>query len=95
MKMADNLDNETESYSDDLKDLRKSLRKSSVRTYKEAEIRAGCDNALSFIFLFWVSKTCTSLLKAVRITPGSQGWDVLVPGSALGKLVQAPIPSCI
>ncbi|RDX98549.1 Phosphoglucan, water dikinase, chloroplastic, partial [Mucuna pruriens] len=35
-----------------------------------------------------VSKLCTLLLKAVRSTLGSQGWDVLVPGAALGKLVQ-------
>jgi len=26
----------------------------SVRTYTEAEIRAGYVNALSFIFLFWI-----------------------------------------
>ncbi|KRH36357.2 hypothetical protein GLYMA_10G298000v4 [Glycine max] len=52
----------------------------SVRTYTEAEIRAGV--------IFQVSKLCTLLLKAVRNTLGSQGWDVLVPGTALGKLVQ-------
>ncbi|KAK1593005.1 hypothetical protein Q3G72_034339 [Acer saccharum] len=52
----------------------------SVRTYTEAEIRAGV--------IFQVSKLCTLLLKAVRSTLGSQGWDVLVPGDALGKLVQ-------
>ncbi|TKY50532.1 Phosphoglucan, water dikinase [Spatholobus suberectus] len=52
----------------------------SVRTYTEAEIRAGV--------IFQVSKLCTLLLKAVRSTLGSQGWDVLVPGAALGKLVQ-------
>ncbi|XP_027367646.1 phosphoglucan, water dikinase, chloroplastic isoform X2 [Abrus precatorius] len=53
---------------------------SSVRTYTEAEIRAGV--------IFQVSKLCTLLLKAVRSTLGSQGWDVLVPGAALGTLVQ-------
>uniref|UniRef100_A0A7N2LWV0 CBM20 domain-containing protein n=1 Tax=Quercus lobata TaxID=97700 RepID=A0A7N2LWV0_QUELO len=52
----------------------------SVRTYAEAEIRAGV--------IFQVSKLCTLLLKAVRSTVGSQGWDVLVPGAALGTLVQ-------
>ncbi|XP_027934248.1 phosphoglucan, water dikinase, chloroplastic [Vigna unguiculata] len=52
----------------------------SVRTYTEAEIRAGV--------IFQVSKLSTLLLKAVRSTLGSQGWDVLVPGAALGKLVQ-------
>lgn len=44
--------------------------------------------------IFQVSKLSTLLLKAVRSTLGSQGWDVLVPGDALGKLVQVPLPSC-
>ncbi|XP_073013103.1 phosphoglucan, water dikinase, chloroplastic isoform X2 [Typha latifolia] len=52
----------------------------SVRTFTEAEIRAGV--------IFQVSKLCTLLLKAVRITLGSSGWDVLVPGVAHGTLVQ-------
>ncbi|GAV57540.1 CBM_20 domain-containing protein/PPDK_N domain-containing protein [Cephalotus follicularis] len=52
----------------------------SVRTYTEAEIRAGV--------IFQVSKLCTLLLKAVRSTLGSQGWDVLVPGAACGTLIQ-------
>ncbi|KAK6914379.1 Pyruvate phosphate dikinase, AMP/ATP-binding [Dillenia turbinata] len=52
----------------------------SVRTYTEAEIRAGV--------VFQVSKLSSLLLKAVRSTLGSQGWDVLVPGTALGRLVQ-------
>ncbi|XP_010244064.1 PREDICTED: phosphoglucan, water dikinase, chloroplastic isoform X2 [Nelumbo nucifera] len=52
----------------------------SVRTYTEAEIRASV--------IFQVSKLCTILLKAVRIALGSQGWDVLVPGTAVGSLVQ-------
>ncbi|XP_021805227.1 phosphoglucan, water dikinase, chloroplastic [Prunus avium] len=52
----------------------------SVRTYAEAEIRAGV--------IFQVSKLCTLLLKAVRTVIGSQGWDVIVPGAALGTLVQ-------
>lgn len=52
----------------------------SVRTYTEAEIRAGV--------VFQVSKLCTLLLKAVRRSLGSHGWDVLVPGAAFGVLVQ-------
>ncbi|CAA6675537.1 unnamed protein product [Spirodela intermedia] len=47
--------------------------KDSVRTYAEAEIRF---------------KFCTLLLKAARISLGSQGWDVLVPGVARGTLLQ-------
>lgn len=38
--------------------------------------------------IFQVSKLCTLLLKAVRSTIGSQGWDVIVPGAALGTLVE-------
>lgn len=52
----------------------------SVRTYTEADIRAGV--------IFQVSKLCTLLLKAVRTSVGSQGWDVLVPGATSGTLVQ-------
>ncbi|XP_074574253.1 phosphoglucan, water dikinase, chloroplastic [Curcuma longa] len=52
----------------------------SVRTYTEAEIRAGV--------IFQVSKLCTLLLKAVRNALGSSGWDVLVPGVAHGTLLQ-------
>uniref|UniRef100_A0A453QFT1 Alpha-glucan water dikinase phosphohistidine-like domain-containing protein n=1 Tax=Aegilops tauschii subsp. strangulata TaxID=200361 RepID=A0A453QFT1_AEGTS len=52
----------------------------SVRTYTEAEIRAGV--------IFQVSKLCTVLLKAVRVVIGSSGWDVLVPGVAHGALIQ-------
>uniref|UniRef100_A0ACD6A9N6 Uncharacterized protein n=1 Tax=Avena sativa TaxID=4498 RepID=A0ACD6A9N6_AVESA len=52
----------------------------SVRTYTEAEIRAGV--------IFQVSKLCTVLLKAVRAVIGLSGWDVLVPGVARGALIQ-------
>lgn len=38
--------------------------------------------------IFQVSKYCTLLLKAARISLGSQGWDVLVPGVARGTLLQ-------
>lgn len=52
----------------------------SVKTYTEAEIRAGV--------IFQVSKLCTVLSKAVRNVLDSQGWDVLVPGDASGMLIQ-------
>ncbi|KZV40911.1 phosphoglucan, water dikinase, chloroplastic, partial [Dorcoceras hygrometricum] len=52
----------------------------TVRTYTEAEIRAGV--------IFQVSKFCTLLLKAVRKVLGSEGWDILVPGDAYGTLIQ-------
>ncbi|XP_038995104.1 phosphoglucan, water dikinase, chloroplastic-like isoform X2 [Hibiscus syriacus] len=52
----------------------------SVRTYAEAEIRAGV--------IFQVSKLCSLLLKAVRTALGFEGWDVLVPGVVSGTLVQ-------
>ncbi|XP_075496743.1 LOW QUALITY PROTEIN: phosphoglucan, water dikinase, chloroplastic-like [Primulina tabacum] len=52
----------------------------TVRTYAEAEIRAGV--------IFQVSKFCSLLLKAVRKVLGSEGWDILVPGDAFGTLVQ-------
>ncbi|CAN8255844.1 unnamed protein product [Cochlearia groenlandica] len=52
----------------------------SVKTYTEAEIRAG--------IIFQISKLCTVLLKAVRNSLGSEGWDVIVPGSTSGTLVQ-------
>ncbi|KAK4433654.1 Phosphoglucan, water dikinase, chloroplastic [Sesamum alatum] len=52
----------------------------TVRTFTEAEIRAGV--------IFQVSKLCTLHLKAVRNVLGSQGWDILVPGDAFGTLIQ-------
>ncbi|KAL0432167.1 UNVERIFIED_CONTAM: Phosphoglucan, water dikinase, chloroplastic [Sesamum latifolium] len=52
----------------------------TVRTYTEAEIRAGYDTQ--------VSKLCTLHLKAVRKVLGSQGWDILVPGDAFGTLIE-------
>ncbi|CAN4120917.1 unnamed protein product [Withania somnifera] len=52
----------------------------TVRTFTEAEIRAGV--------VFQVSKLATLLLKAVRRAIGSSGWDVLVPGDAFGELIQ-------
>ncbi|PKA66121.1 Phosphoglucan, water dikinase, chloroplastic [Apostasia shenzhenica] len=52
----------------------------SVRTYTEAEIRAGV--------MFQVSKLCTPLLKALRTSLGLLGWDVIVPGVAHGTILQ-------
>ncbi|KAI4326410.1 hypothetical protein MLD38_031729 [Melastoma candidum] len=52
----------------------------SVRTYTEAEIRAGV--------IFQVSKLCSLLLKGIRGAISSQGWDILVPGTAVGTLVE-------
>lgn len=40
--------------------------------------------------IFQVSKLCTLLLKAARSTIGSQGWDVIVPGAAVGTLLLVP-----
>ncbi|XP_021907262.1 phosphoglucan, water dikinase, chloroplastic isoform X1 [Carica papaya] len=56
------------------------ISENTVRTFTEAEIRSRV--------IFQVSKLCTLLLKAVRSTLGSQGWDVLVPGAAFGTLIQ-------
>ncbi|KAM7279208.1 hypothetical protein ACFE04_006342 [Oxalis oulophora] len=52
----------------------------SIRTYTEAEIRAGV--------VFQISKLSTILLKAVRSSINLEGWDVLVPGTAFGELIQ-------
>lgn len=52
----------------------------TVRTYAEAEIRASV--------VFQLAKLCSLLLKAVRQVAGGEGWDVLMPGIAVGKLIQ-------
>ncbi|KAH9621785.1 hypothetical protein KSS87_017544 [Heliosperma pusillum] len=80
----------TEEYSDSILDifpqrvqmLGKALgiAENSVRTYTEAEIRAGV--------IFQVSKLSTLLLKAIRRSLASEGWDVIVPGIAQGTIVQ-------
>ncbi|XP_074320699.1 phosphoglucan, water dikinase, chloroplastic isoform X3 [Silene latifolia] len=80
----------TEEYSDSILDifpqkvqmLGKALgiAENSVRTYTEAEIRAGV--------IFQVSKLSTLLLKATRRSLASEGWDVIVPGTAQGTIVQ-------
>lgn len=43
---------------------------------------------LLYSIIFQISKLCTVLLKAVRNSLGSEGWDVIVPGSTAGTLVQ-------
>eukprot|EP00897_Mesotaenium_endlicherianum_P010694 jgi/Mesen1/9653/ME000671S09008 len=50
----------------------------TVRTYTEAEIRASV--------VFQLAKQCSLLLKAVRALAGSEGWDPLMTGSAVGVL---------
>ena len=37
--------------------------------------------------MFQLAKLCSLLLKAVRQVAGGEGWDTLMPGVALGKLV--------
>ncbi|KAG9447465.1 hypothetical protein H6P81_013593 [Aristolochia fimbriata] len=61
----------------------------SINTYTEAEIRSGV--------IFQVSKLCTLLLKSVRTMLGSEGWDVLVPGTVQGTvlLVESIIPGSL
>ncbi|XP_024534041.1 phosphoglucan, water dikinase, chloroplastic isoform X1 [Selaginella moellendorffii] len=61
----------------------------SVRTYAEAEIRASV--------VFQLSKLCTLLLKAIRFVLHTEGWDVLMPGIACGKLfeVQKIVPGSL
>lgn len=55
--------------------------------------RSRVDSGLlgKYSVIFQVSKLCTILLKAVRSSLGSQGWDVLVPGSVEGTFVQVII----
>lgn len=52
----------------------------TVRCYTEAEIRASV--------VFQLSKLCSLLLKASRMVAGEEGWDPLVPGIAIGTLVE-------
>lgn len=52
----------------------------TVRTYTEAEIRASV--------VFQLAKLCSLLLKAVRATAGGEGYDTLMPGKAVGTLVE-------
>lgn len=44
--------------------------------------------ALLFSVVFQISKICSLLLKAVRDVSGSEGWDTLMPGTAVGTLVE-------
>ncbi|KAJ3671942.1 hypothetical protein LUZ60_008021 [Juncus effusus] len=61
----------------------------SVRTYAEAEIRAGV--------IFQVSKLCTVMLKSLRTILDSSGYDVLVPGVTQGTIlhVESIIPGSL
>eukprot|EP00850_Spirogloea_muscicola_P003513 SM000014S00301 [mRNA] locus=s14:501177:507786:- [translate_table: standard] len=52
----------------------------TVRTYAEADIRASV--------VFQLAKLCSLLLKAVRQVAGVEGWDALMTGTAVGKLVK-------
>lgn len=52
----------------------------TIRCYTEAEIRAST--------VFQLSKLCSLLLKATRAVAGEEGWDPLVPGVAVGTLVE-------
>ncbi|KAI5077777.1 hypothetical protein GOP47_0007601 [Adiantum capillus-veneris] len=52
----------------------------TIRCYTEAEIRASV--------VFQLSKLCSLLLRAARSVAGEEGWDPLVPGIAVGTLVE-------
>lgn len=52
----------------------------TVRTYTEADIRASV--------VFQIAKLCSFFLKAIRLTAGGDGFDVIMPGRATGKLVE-------
>ncbi|KAJ7532987.1 hypothetical protein O6H91_13G028200 [Diphasiastrum complanatum] len=52
----------------------------TVRTYAEAEIRASV--------VFQLAKLCSLMLKSVRTSMGGAGWDALMPGKVVGKLVE-------
>lgn len=52
----------------------------TVRCYTEAEIRASV--------VFQLSKLSSRLLKALRMVAGEEGWDPIVPGTAIGTLVE-------
>lgn len=47
-----------------------------------------CFLQLSGSVIFQVSKLCSLLLRGIRSAIGSQGWDVLVSGAAVGTLVE-------
>ncbi|KAH7438540.1 hypothetical protein KP509_04G019300 [Ceratopteris richardii] len=52
----------------------------TIRTFTEAEIRSSV--------VFQLSKLCSLLLKAARAVADEHGWDPLVPGTAVGTLVE-------
>ncbi|KAJ7532990.1 hypothetical protein O6H91_13G028200 [Diphasiastrum complanatum] len=55
----------------------------TVRTYAEAEIRASV--------VFQLAKLCSLMLKSVRTSMGGAGWDALMPGKVVGKLVEEKV----
>lgn len=52
----------------------------TIRTFAEADIRASV--------VFQLAKLCSLLLKSVREVAGGGGWDSIMTGSAVGRLVQ-------
>ncbi|KAH9572132.1 hypothetical protein CY35_02G130500 [Sphagnum magellanicum] len=56
------------------------IAENTVRTFTEAEIRASV--------VFQVAKLCSMLLKAVRTIVGGEGFDTLMPGKAVGRLIE-------
>ncbi|XP_073396274.1 phosphoglucan, water dikinase, chloroplastic [Physcomitrium patens] len=52
----------------------------TVRNYAEAEVRASV--------MFQVEKLFLRLLKAIRITVGEDGFDVIMTGRAVGRLIE-------
>ncbi|CAI5481687.1 unnamed protein product [Closterium sp. Yama58-4] len=56
------------------------IEENAVRTFAEAEIRSSV--------VFQLAKLTSLLLRVMRSVLGAEGWDVLVPGTAVGKLVE-------
>lgn len=52
----------------------------TINTFAEADIRASV--------VFQLAKLCSLLLKSVRAVTGGGGWDSIMTGSAIGRLVQ-------
>jgi len=56
------------------------IAENTVHTFTEAEIRASV--------VFQVAKLCSMLLKAVRTIVGGEGFDTLMPGKVVGRLIE-------
>ncbi|CAI7892765.1 unnamed protein product, partial [Closterium sp. NIES-53] len=56
------------------------IEENAVRTFAEAEVRSSV--------VFQLAKLTSLLLRVMRSVLGAEGWDVLVPGTAVGKLVE-------